>query len=78
MIRDCWLIEAHAYGPCLLTQFNPFGFAILGLHMPVTELACDPRFFQLIRSAEEYIIGVWSVASNEGKYIGLPLVLSPE
>jgi hypothetical protein len=28
--------------------------------MPVTELACFPRFFQLTRSVDEYIMGVWS------------------
>lgn len=28
--------------------------------MPVMELACFPRFFQLMRSVDEYNIGVWS------------------
>ncbi len=34
--------------------------AIFGRHMPVTEGAWEPRFFQFRRSAEEYIMGVWS------------------
>lgn len=41
-----------------LTQNDPFGFAIFGLHSPVTPDACCPRFFQFRRSVEEYIMGV--------------------
>ena len=44
----------------MLTQNDPLGLAIFGLHIPVTEEACFPRFFQLIKSLDEYIMGVWS------------------
>jgi len=39
-----------------LTQNDPFGFAILGLHSCWIELCC-PRFFQFSRSVEEYSHG---------------------
>lgn len=47
---------------CRLTQNDPLGFAIFGLQSPVTEDACLPRFFQLRRSVDEYIMGVSSIS----------------
>ena len=35
------------------TQKEPFGFAILGRHIPVTLDACAPRFFQFSKSVDE-------------------------
>lgn len=45
------------------TQKLPFGFAILGRHMPVTDDACWPKFSQFSKSVEEYIIGVSLLAA---------------
>lgn len=41
------------------TQKEPFGFAYFGRHMAET-VDCAPRFFQLRRSVDEYIMGVSS------------------
>ena len=51
-----WSLTTVEYG--IFTQNDPFGFAIFGLHNPVTEGACLPKFFQLRRSVDEYIMGV--------------------
>jgi hypothetical protein len=47
-----------------LTQKDPFGLAIFGLHIDSIEL-CLPRFFQFSRSVDEYIYGASSASTSQ-------------